>query len=194
MLGGAAFDPARPYEHPSVVKAQKELADAELRLGYTEVRAPVSGFVNRRAVNPGDAVQAGQGLLSIQPIEDVYIVANFKETQIADLAIGQPAEVEVDAYPGRTFRGRVTGFAPATGAASSMLPPENATGNFVKVVQRIPVRIELVDPNPRETPLLVGMSAVPSVNIKARPEGPDAGARLRAGARLTAQAPTEVRR
>jgi membrane fusion protein, multidrug efflux system len=192
MLGGPSFDPARPYEHPSVVRAQKDLADAELRLGYTEIRAPVTGFVNRRAVNPGDAVQAGQGLLSIQPLEEVYIVANFKETQIADLAIGQPAEVEVDAYPGRTFRGRVSGFAPATGAASSMLPPENATGNFVKVVQRIPVRIDLVDPNPRETPLLVGMSVVPSVNIKARPDGPDAGARLRSGTRLTTYA--EARR
>lgn len=182
MLGGPSFDPARRYEHPSVVKAQKELADAQMRLGYTEIHAPVSGFVNRRAVNPGDAVQSGQGLLSIQPLGDVYIVANFKETQIADLAIGQPAEVEVDAYPGRIFRGRVSGFAPATGAASSMLPPENATGNFVKVVQRIPVRIDLVDPNPRETPMLVGMSVVPSIDIKARPDGPDAGARLRSAA------------
>jgi membrane fusion protein (multidrug efflux system) len=185
MLGGPSFDPSRPYEHPAVVKAQKELDDAQLRLGYTEVRAPVSGFVNRRSVNPGDAVQIGQGLLSIQPLEAVYIVANFKETQIADLTIGQPVEVEVDAYPGRTFRGRVSGFAPATGAASSMLPPENATGNFVKVVQRIPVRIDLVDPNPRDTPLLVGMSVVPLVDIKARPDGTDAGARLRSPAHTT---------
>jgi membrane fusion protein (multidrug efflux system) len=186
MLGGASFDPAKPYEHPTVVKAQKELADAELRLAYTEIRAPVSGFVNRRAVNPGDGVQSGQGLLAIQPLDAVYLVANFKETQIADLAIGQPAEVEVDAYPGRTFRGRVSGFAPATGAASSMLPPENATGNFVKVVQRIPVRIDLVDPNPPETPLLVGMSIVPMVDIKAQPEGPDAGGRLRGASDRTA--------
>jgi membrane fusion protein, multidrug efflux system len=192
MLGGPSFDPARPYEQPSVIKAQKELADAELRLSYTEIRAPVSGFVNRRSVNPGDAVQAGQGLMSIQPLEDVYIVANFKENQVADLAIGQPAEVEVDAYPGRVFRGRVSGFAPATGAASSMLPPENATGNFVKVVQRIPVRIDLVDPNPRETPLLVGMSVVPVVDIKARPDGLDAGGRLRGAARQTTH--TEARR
>ncbi|HZW29625.1 MAG TPA: HlyD family secretion protein [Isosphaeraceae bacterium] len=192
MLGGPSFDPARPYQHPAVVKAQKELAEAELRLGYTEIRAPVSGFVNRRAVNPGDSVQAGQGLMSIQPLEDVYIVANFKETQVADLTIGQPAEIAVDAYPGRTFRGRVSGFAPATGAASSMLPPENATGNFVKVVQRIPVRIDLVDPNPREAPLLVGMSVVPVVDIKAQPDGPDAGGRLRTAAGRTPY--EEVRR
>ncbi len=81
--------------------------------------------------------------------------------------------------PGGSSAGRVSGFAPATGAASSMLPPENATGNFVKVVQRIPVRIDLTEPNPREAPLLVGMSVVPEVDIKAQPDGPDAGSRLR---------------
>ncbi len=103
---------------------------------------------------------------SIQPLDEVYIEANFKETQVADLTIGQAVAISVDAYPGRVVRGRVSGFAPATGAASSMLPPENATGNFVKVVQRIPVRIDLVEPNPRETPLLVGMSVEPEVDIK----------------------------
>jgi membrane fusion protein, multidrug efflux system len=182
MLGGPAFDPAKPYEHPSVTKAQKELAEAELRLGYTEIRAPISGFVNRRAVNPGDNVQAGQSVMSIQPLDRVYIVANFKETQLGDLQIGRPVEISVDAYPNRVFHGRVSGFAPATGAASSMLPPENATGNFVKVVQRVPVRIDLTEPNPRDTPLFVGMSVVPEVDIKAEPAGPDAGQRLRSSA------------
>ena len=143
--------------------------------------APVSGFVNRRSVNPGDYVQSGQGLLSIQPLDNVYIEANFKETQLAELLIGQSVAIWVDAYPGRVVQGRVSGFAPATGAASSMLPPENATGNFVKVVQRVPVRIDLVEPNPREAPLLVGMSVEPEVDIKARPTGPDAGSRLRSG-------------
>ena len=85
MLGGPSFDPARPYEHPSVIRARKNLDEAELRLSYTEIRAPVSGFVNRRSVNPGDYVQAGQGLLSIQPLDNVYIEANFKETQLAEL-------------------------------------------------------------------------------------------------------------
>jgi membrane fusion protein, multidrug efflux system len=153
MLGGRLFDPAKPYHHPSVTKAQKELAEAELKLSYTEIRAPISGFVNRRAVNPGDNVQAGQGVMSIQPLDHVYILANFKETQLGDLEIGRPVEISVDAYPNRLFHGRVAGFAPATGAASSMLPPENATGNFVKVVQRVPVRIDLTEPNPRDTPL-----------------------------------------
>ncbi|MDR3634743.1 MAG: HlyD family secretion protein [Isosphaeraceae bacterium] len=179
MLGGPSFDPARPYDHPSVVRAQQDLDDAELKLSYTEIRSPVSGFINRRAVNPGDHVLAGQGLMSIQPLDSIYIEANFKETQVADLAIGQAVAIAVDAYPGRVVRGRVSGFAPATGAASSMLPPENATGNFVKVVQRIPVRIELTEPNPRETPLLVGMSVLPEVDIKTPPSGPDAGSRLR---------------
>ncbi len=187
MLGGPSFDPARPYEHPAVVRAQKDLDDAELKLGYSEIRAPVSGFVNRRSVNPGDHVQAGQGLLSIQPLDAIYIEANFKETQLADLTIGQEVEIAVDAYAGRVVQGRVSGFAPATGAASSMLPPENATGNFVKVVQRIPVRIDLTEPNPREAPLLVGMSVEPQVDIKTPPTGPDAGSRLRGVAGRSSQ-------
>ena len=133
-------------------------------------------------MNPGDHVQAGQGLLSIQPLDQIYIEANFKETQLADLKIGQEVAISVDAYPGRVVRGRVSGFAPATGAASSMLPPENATGNFVKVVQRIPVRIDLTEPNPREAPLLVGMSVEPEVDIQTQPHGPDAGGRLHGSA------------
>jgi membrane fusion protein (multidrug efflux system) len=189
MLGGPSFDPDRPYEHPSVVRARKNLDEAELRLSYVEVRAPVTGFVNRRSVNPGDYVQAGQGLLSIQPLSDVFIEANFKETQLAELLIGQSVAISIDAYPGRVVMGRVSGFAPATGAASSMLPPENATGNFVKVVQRVPVRIDLVEPNPREAPLLVGMSVEPAVDIKSQPAGPDAGSRLRSG--ITGQSPSQ---
>jgi membrane fusion protein (multidrug efflux system) len=178
-LGGPSFDPAKRYEHPSVVRAQKDLEQAELQLGYTEIRAPVSGFVDRKAVNPGDHVQAGQGLMRLQPLEGVYIMANFREIQLNDLRIGQPVEIRVDAYGHRTFKGRVSGFAPATGAASSLLPPENATGNFVKVVQRLPVRIDLSEPNPPEAPLYVGLSVVPEVDIKAEPSGPHAGERLR---------------
>jgi len=192
-LGGAEFDPAYPERHPSVMRVQKELDDAFLHLGYTEIRAPVSGFVNRRSVHPGDQVQAGQALLAIQPLDDVYVVANFKETQLADLRIGQSVAIHVDAYPGRPVRGRVGGFAPATGASSSLLPPENATGNYVKVVQRIPVRIDLAELNPTDTPLFVGMSVIPAVDIKTPPTGPDAGARLRTQA-PTAAAVREARR
>ncbi|MHB8873536.1 MAG: HlyD family secretion protein [Myxococcaceae bacterium] len=191
-LGGPSFDPAKRYEHPSVVLAQKELEQAELQLSYTEIRAPVSGFVDRKSVNPGDHVQAGQGLMRIQPLDGVYIMANFREIQLADIRIGQPVEIHVDAYGDRIFKGRVSGFAPATGASSSLLPAENATGNFVKVVQRLPVRIDLTEPNSPETPLYVGLSVIPKVDFKVEPSGTDAGKRLRSLA--SASSPGEERR
>ena len=174
-LGGKSFDPSRLYRasqyHETAKGAPASRAQAEL---YRNSR-PVTGVVNRKSVNPGDHVQASQALMSIQPLDSVYIVANFKENQLSDIVIGQPVEICVDAYPERPLKGRVTGFAAATGAASSLLPAENATGNFVKVVQRLPVRIDLAEPNPRKTPLLVGMSVIPLVDIKAMPTGPDAG-------------------
>lgn len=182
-LGGDAFDPNRLYDHPTIRQAQKDLEDAELKLGYTEIRAPVAGYINRRSVNPGDHVQAGQALLVIQPLDNVYIVANFKETQLADLQIGQPVDLYVDAYAKHVFRGRVSGFAPATGAASSLLPVENATGNFVKVVQRLAVRIDLTESNPSQTPLFVGLSVIPEVSLEEKPTGPDAGRRLHSGSK-----------
>lgn len=184
-LGGPNFDPAKRYEHPSVVLARKDLEEAALRLSYTEIRAPVAGFVDRKAVNPGDHVQEGQGLLRIQPLDGVYIMANFREIQLADIRIGQPVDIHVDAYGDRVFKGRVSGFAPATGASSSLLPAENATGNFVKVVQRLPVRIDLIEPNPLQTPLYVGLSVIPRVAFKEQPAGPDAGQRLRGASRRT---------
>ena len=168
-LGGRDYSPDQPNDHPVVVRAQKELEEAELQLQYTEVRAPIAGFVSRRAVNPGTHVEPGQNLLAIRPLQDVWIDANFKETQLGDLYIGQPVDLRVDAYPGKTFHGRVAGFSPGTGAAMSLLPPENATGNFVKVLQRLTVRIELTEPNPRETPLFVGLSVTPEVDITAAP-------------------------
>jgi membrane fusion protein (multidrug efflux system) len=180
-LGGDAFDPARPYEHPTVVQVREELEEAELQLSYTEIRAPISGYVNRRAVNPGTHVQAGQTLLAIRPLQDreqVWVEANFKETQLDRLRIGLPVDLYVGAYPGRVFHGRVAGLSSGTGAAMSLLPPENATGNFVKVVQRLPVRIELTEPVPQDTPLLVGLSVVPEVDLRAAPTGPNAGQRL----------------
>jgi membrane fusion protein (multidrug efflux system) len=185
-LGGRSFDRTRLYEHPSVQKLRKELEEAELKLSYTEIRAPVTGIVNRKSVNPGDHVQVGQSLMSIQPLDRVYVVANFKETQIGAITIGQPVEIYVDAYPKHPLKGRVSGFAAATGSASSLLPAENATGNFVKVVQRVPVRIDLVEPNPRETPLFVGMSVVPEIDIREKPTGPDAGERVRSAEEMRA--------
>jgi membrane fusion protein (multidrug efflux system) len=116
--------------------------------------------------------------MALRPLHEVWIDANFKENQLDQLRIGQAVDIFVDAYPGCAFRGRVAGFSPGTGAALSLLPPENATGNFVKVVQRLQVRIELTEPPPQNTPLFVGLSVVPEVHIKAQPSGPDAGKRL----------------
>jgi membrane fusion protein (multidrug efflux system) len=179
-LGGSAFDPAHPYQQPGVIAAQKDLEEAQLQLSYTQITAPISGFVTRRYVNAGTHVQEGQNLLAIRSLEqkDVWIEANFKETQLSDLRIGQAVDIYVDAYPNRIFKGRIAGFSPGTGSVMSLLPPENATGNFVKVVQRLPVRIELTEPNPMETPLFAGLSVEPEVDIVAKPTGPGAGQRL----------------
>ena len=177
-LGGHEYTPGQPCDHPAVVQAEKELEEAELQLNYAEIRAPIAGFVSRRTVNPGTHVQPGQPLLALRPLHDVWIDANFKETQLNDLRIGQHVDLRVDAYPGRTFHGRVAGFSPGTGAALSLLPPENATGNFVKVLQRLTVRIELTEANPREAPLFVGLSVAPDVDIVAPPDGDHAGERL----------------
>jgi membrane fusion protein (multidrug efflux system) len=177
-LGGKAFNPAKPYDHPAVAQAQKELEEAQLQLSYAQITAPIAGFVTGRSVNPGVHVQAGQALLAIRPLVEVWIDANFKETQLVDLRIGQSVDLFVDAYPGHIFHGRVAGFSAGTGSVMSLLPPENATGNYVKVVQRLPVRIELTGPNPAQWPLLAGMSVVPEVDMQAAPSGPNAGQRL----------------
>ena len=122
-------------------------------------------------------------MLSIRPTY-VWIAANYKETQIEDIKIGMPVDIYVDAYSHRVFHGRVAGFSPGTGLSQSLLPPENATGNYVKVTQRLPVRIELTEPNPDDTPLFAGLSVVPYVRLKEHPTGPGAGERLRTHGRL----------
>ncbi len=132
----------------------------------------------------------GQRLLAIRSLQEVWIDCNFKETQLEPIRIGQPVDIRVDAYPGKLFRGRVTGFSPGTGAATALLPAQNATGNFVKIVQRLPVRVDLIDGNPPDTPLFVGLSVEPRIRIHEKPEGPHAGQRLRG--HLPA-APTEPR-
>src|SRR5262249_45966090 len=123
--------------------ARANLAAAELQLSYTTITAPIDGLVTRKTVEAGQMVQAGQSLMTIIPLPDVWITANFKETQLAKVRPGQRVEIDVDMY-GQSVVGHVDSIASATGAKMSLLPPENATGNFVKVVQRIPVKI-LVD-------------------------------------------------
>jgi membrane fusion protein, multidrug efflux system len=121
-------------------------------------------------------VQVGQNLMAIRSLSELWVDANFKETQLRELRIGQPVDLYVDMYGGRhVFKGRVSGFTMGTGSTLSLLPPENATGNFVKVVQRLPVRIELEEYDPNENPLFIGTSVVPYVYINKPPTGPDAG-------------------
>ncbi|MBN9118648.1 MAG: HlyD family secretion protein [Planctomycetes bacterium] len=155
-------------------QAEEALAQAELDLRYTEVRAEIDGAVSRRSANPGNYVQPGQQLMAVRSLTDIWVDCNFKETQLADLRIGQRVELFVDMYPGRAFAGRVTGFTPGTGSTLSLFPAQNATGNFVKVVQRLPVRVDLIDP-PADAPLFPGLSVVPYVYYKEPATGPDAG-------------------
>ncbi len=177
----------------SVERAQKQLDNTLLQLEWTEVRSEVAGYIQDRQVNPGNRVEPGQTLLSIRPTY-VWVAANYKETQVDDIRIGMPVDLHVDAYPHRVFHGRVAGFSPGTGLSQSLLPPENATGNYVKVTQRLPVRIELTEPNPDDTPLFAGLSVVPHVRYKERPTGPGAGQRLHTYGKLrpadVAQGPT----
>jgi membrane fusion protein (multidrug efflux system) len=146
-----------------VKQAKATLEQAELNLQYTTIKAPVGGIVSRKSVEVGQVIQAGQPLMAIIPLENVWITANFKETQLKNMRPGQRVTVEVDAYGGKAFNGKVDSIAAATGSRFSMLPPENATGNFVKVVQRVPVKIVLDSGQDPDRQLRPGMSVVPTV-------------------------------
>jgi membrane fusion protein (multidrug efflux system) len=149
----------------SVAQHQATLEAARLQLSYVVLKAPVAGIISKKNVEVGQFVQAGQPLLAIVQGTDAWVSANFKETQLAKMHPGQSAEIEVDAYPGKVFHGRVESLAAATGARFSLLPPDNATGNFTKVVQRIPVKIVLTDPADPRHPLRVGMNVSVTVNL-----------------------------
>ena len=156
--------------------AKRDLDQAELDLRYCDVLAEIDGVVTRRNVNPGDNVQVGQALMAIRSLDDIWIDANFKETQLGDLRIGQPVDLYVDMYGGReVFKGRISGFTQGTGSTLALLPAQNATGNFIKVVQRLPVRIDLRDYDPDKSPLFIGTSVTPYVYFNRPPTGPDAG-------------------
>jgi membrane fusion protein (multidrug efflux system) len=163
--------------------AKRDLDQAQLDLRYCDVFAEIDGVITRRNVNPGDNVQVGQALMAIRSLDEIWIDANFKETQLGDLRIGQPVDLYVDMYGGRhVFEGRISGFTMGTGSTLALLPPENATGNFVKVVQRLPVRIDLENYDPDKSPLFIGTSVVPYVYFNKPPTGPDAGKFLQANA------------
>lgn len=183
--------PAVKQAEAKLEAARRNLTQAELNLRYCDITADIDGVVTRRNVNPGNYVQVGQNLMAIRSLKDIWIDANFKETQLRDLRIGQPVEVRVDMYGGtHIFKGRIAGFTMGTGSTLALLPPENATGNFVKVVQRLPVRIALLDYNPDRTPLFIGTSVVPYVYIGKPPTGPDAGKFLQGYVPRTSEAPS----
>jgi membrane fusion protein, multidrug efflux system len=145
---------------------QTALAKTERDLSFTVIKAPFDGVIGNRAVQVGDYVQPTQRLASLVPMDAVYIDANFKETQLAGLKPGQPVRISVDALPGRTLEGRVASLAPASGSVFSLLPPDNATGNFTKIVQRLPVRILVPAEVAEQSVLRPGMSVIVSVNTK----------------------------
>lgn len=156
-------------------RAKSALEQAQLNLGYTTIVAPVDGVVGKRSVQVGQNVGPGQDMMAIVPLREIWVTANFKETQLAQMRPGQPVKIKVDTYGGRTWQGHVASLGAATGAKYSLLPPENATGNYVKVVQRIPVRIEFDNsdqPDFNQDGLLrPGMSVTPDVNVSVTPEG-----------------------
>ena len=143
---------------------KRQLSKPNLTLGYTKIKAPSDGYVTKEAVATGDYLQVGQAVISLVPPR-VWVIANFKETQLRNMRPGQPVNISVDAYAGLKLRGRVDSIQAGSGAAFSLLPPENATGNYVKVVQRVPVKIVLDERQDVQRVLGPGMSVVPSVTV-----------------------------
>jgi membrane fusion protein (multidrug efflux system) len=156
--------------------ARRDLDQAQLNLRYCDIFAEIDGVVTRRNVNPGNNVQVGQSLMAIRSLTEIWVDANFKETQLRNLRIGQPVDLRLDMYGKRhEFKGRISGFTMGTGSTLALLPAENATGNFIKVVQRLPVRIEFMNYDPDKEPVFVGLSVEPVVHIHEEATGPDAG-------------------
>ncbi|WP_246801746.1 HlyD family secretion protein [Bradyrhizobium genosp. L] len=144
--------------------AKAQLNAVKLKLGYTRIVAPFDGVTGERQVQPGDYVNIGTNLINVVPLPNVYVIANYKETQLTRVKPGQPVEISVDSFPGQRLRGIVERIAPASGSQFALLPPDNATGNFTKVVQRIPVRIQFDKNQPLLERLLPGMSVVTNIN------------------------------
>ena len=153
------------FKDAKIAQKKAKLEEAQLQIFYTRITAPHDGYVTRKNVEPGMNIQAGQPLLALVPLQDAWITANYKESQLTHIKPGQKVEFTVDAYPGRKFTGRVDSVMAGTGAAFSLLPPENATGNYVKVVQRVPVKILIDNNSDPEQLLRVGMSVIPTVLV-----------------------------
>jgi membrane fusion protein (multidrug efflux system) len=153
-------------QEEQVARRQVQLESSQLKLGYTEITAPAAGRITRKSVEVGNTVQPGQPLMSLVNFSEPYIVANYKETRIEGIAPGQEVVIRIDAYPGRKFAGKVDSIMAGTGSAFTLFPPENASGNYVKVVQRVPVKIVFDNPEEVRGLLRVGMSVVPTILIK----------------------------
>jgi membrane fusion protein, multidrug efflux system len=168
--------PAVKQAEAKLLEARSDLDQAKLNLRYCDIVSDIDGVVTSRNVNPGNYVQVGQNLMAVRSLTEIWIDCNFKETQLAYLRIGQPVRCEVDMYGSRKeYWGRITGFTMGTGQTLALLPPQNATGNFVKIVQRLPVRVELTNYDPDKETLFVGLSVEPYVYYKRQPEGTNAG-------------------
>jgi membrane fusion protein (multidrug efflux system) len=152
----------------SIKEAQAKVDQAQLNLGYTKILAPITGIVSNKSVAFGQNLSVGQSLMTIVPLTDLWVTANFKETQLKQMHKGQEVDIEVDALGGRKFTGKIDEIGGATGSSLSLFPPENATGNYVKVVQRIPVRINFtnLDQENKDFALRIGMSVEPKVRVK----------------------------
>jgi membrane fusion protein (multidrug efflux system) len=157
----------RQLAQAQLARAEAAMAEAELNLSYATVSAPIDGTVAARTVRVGQYVQAGTQLMALVPLQRVYVIANFKETQLTDVHPGQPVRIRVDTFPADDIRGHVETLAPATGLEFSLLPPDNATGNFTKIVQRIPVKIVFAADNGLAGRLRPGMSVDASIDTRA---------------------------
>ena len=166
-LGTQTDDQSR-YDRPIVKQAEAALEAAKLDLSYTKLTAPFAGVVTHKTAHVGNRVQVGEPLLAVVPLGKLYVTANFKETQLTDVRVGQKAEIVADIYPGYTYKGHVDSISMGTGAAFSLLPPENATGNWVKVVQRVPVKIVIDGPRPEDKPLRLGLSVEVAIDLSDR--------------------------
>jgi membrane fusion protein (multidrug efflux system) len=166
-------------QHPDVLSAEARLRSAALAMRRTRIDAPIDGIIARRNVQPGQHVESGTPLMAVVPLEDVWIDANFKEVQLKDMRVGQPVTVSTDIYGGKvTYHGTVAGLAAGSGNAFALLPPQNATGNWIKIVQRVPVRI-LLDPKElKANPLRIGLSTTVDVDV-ADTSGPQVGDKVR---------------
>ena len=162
---------AKAKSETEVQRLEAVQHQAELNLSYTTITAPIDGTVGARSLRTGQYVQAGTQLMAVVPLHAVYVVANFKETQLADVKTGQPVEIEIDGLPGVTVKGKVDSLAPASGLEFALLPPDNATGNFTKIVQRIPVKIALEIDGDLVGRLRPGMSAEPVIDTKPAADG-----------------------